>query len=136
MLFSGQGYPELADRIADRLDIDLGGVELMRFSGGEMYARYLDSVRGADVFIVQSLCQPVNRNLMQLLIMIDAAKRASAKRITAVITGFVSPRQERKTNTRQPVTARLEAEKMRGARAGRGVAKDRPGGQSPGFFSF
>src|ERR687886_2596412 len=85
MLFTGHGYPELADRIADRLDIELGDVDLTQFSGGEMYARYRESVRGADVFIVQSLGQPVNRNLMQLLIMIDAAKRASAKRITAVI---------------------------------------------------
>ena len=88
MLFSGGGYPELGVRIADRLDIDLGRVDLPRFSGGEMYARYLDSVRGADVFIVQSLGEPVNRNLMQLLIMIDAAKRASAKRITAVIPWY------------------------------------------------
>src|SRR5919205_3875889 len=74
MLFSGEGYPELTDRIADRLDIGLGDVDLQQFSGGEMYARYRDSVRGADVFIVQSLGQPVNGNLMQLLIMIDAAK--------------------------------------------------------------
>src|SRR5918992_6017886 len=64
MLFSGEGYPELTERIADRLDIDLGGVELRQLAGGEMYARYLDSVRGADVFIVQSLGEPVNRNLM------------------------------------------------------------------------
>src|SRR5918911_577241 len=106
MLFSGRGYPELADRIADRLDIDLGGVELRRFSGGEMYARYLDSVRGADVFIVQSLCNPVNRNLMQLLIMIDAAKRASAKRITAVIPWVAHSRPERKSKPREPITAR------------------------------
>ena len=107
MLFSGEGYPELAERIADRLDVDLGGVELRQFSGGEMYARYLDSVRGADVFIVQSLCQPVNRNLMQLLIMIDAAKRASAKINTAVIPGCVYLRQDMKTKPPEPITARL-----------------------------
>src|SRR5215218_9508934 len=67
MLFSGEGFPELTERIADRLDIGLGAVDLHRFSGGEMYARYRDSVRGADVFIVQSLGGPVNRNLMKLL---------------------------------------------------------------------
>src|SRR3712207_9287277 len=83
MLFSGRGYPELADRIADRLDIDLGGGDLRRFSGGEKYARYLDSVRGAAVFIVPSLGEPVHRNLIELTILIDPAKRASAQRITA-----------------------------------------------------
>src|ERR687894_2233516 len=85
MIVSGEGFPELAEKIADRLDMDLSGVELVKFPGGELYARYLESVRGADMFIVQSLGPPVNENLMQLLIMIDAAKRASAKRIVAVV---------------------------------------------------
>jgi ribose-phosphate pyrophosphokinase len=136
MLFSGQGYPELADRIADRLDIDLGDVDLQRFSGGEMYARYLDSVRGADVFIVQSLGEPVNRNLMQLLIMIDAAKRASAKRITAVIPWFVYSRQDRKTKPREPITARLVANMIQVAGAERVMTMDLHVGQIEGFFSF
>ncbi len=136
MLFSGEGYPELAEQIADRLDVDLGGVELRRFSGGEMYARYLDSVRGADVFIVQSLCQPVNRNLMQLLIMIDAAKRASAKRITAVIPWFVYSRQDRKTKPREPITARLVANMIGVAGAERVMTMDLHVGQIEGFFSF
>jgi ribose-phosphate pyrophosphokinase len=136
MLFSGQGYPELADRIADRLDIDLGGVELMRFSGGEMYARYLDSVRGADVFIVQSLGEPVNRNLMQLLIMIDAAKRASAKRITAVIPWYAYSRQDRKSKPREPITARLVANMIQVAGAERVMTMDLHVGQIEGFFSF
>jgi ribose-phosphate pyrophosphokinase len=136
MLFSGDGYPELAERIADRLDVDLGGVELRRFSGGEMYARYLDSVRGADVFIVQSLCQPVNRNLMQLFIMIDAAKRASAKRITAVIPWFVYSRQDRKTKPREPITARLVANMIGVAGAERVMTMDLHVGQIEGFFSF
>jgi ribose-phosphate pyrophosphokinase len=136
MLFSGQGYPELADRIADRLDIDLGGVELRRFSGGEMYARYLDSVRGADVFIVQSLGEPVNRNLMQLLIMIDAAKRASAKRITAVIPWYAYSRQDRKSKPREPITARLVANMIQVAGAERVMTMDLHVGQIEGFFSF
>jgi ribose-phosphate pyrophosphokinase len=136
MLFSGEGYPELAERIADRLDVDLDGVELRRFSGGEMYARYLDSVRGADVFIVQSLGEPVNRNLMQLLIMIDAAKRASAKRITAVIPWFAYSRQDRKTKPREPITARLVANMIQVAGAERVMTMDLHVGQIEGFFSF
>ena len=136
MLFSGQGYPELAERIADRLDIELGGVDLRRFSGGEMYARYLDSVRGADVFIVQSLGEPVNRNLMQLLIMIDAAKRASAKRITAVIPWYAYSRQDRKSKPREPVTARLVANMIQVAGAERIMTMDLHVGQIEGFFSF
>ncbi len=136
MLFSGAGYPDLAERIADRLDVDLGGVELRRFSGGEMYARYLDSVRGADVFIVQSLGEPVNRNLMQLLIMIDAAKRASAKRITAVIPWFAYSRQDRKTRPREPITARLVANMIQVAGAERIMTMDLHVGQIEGFFSF
>ena len=136
MLFSGAGFPELAERIADRLDVDLGGVELRRFSGGEMYARYLDSVRGADVFIVQSLGEPVNRNLMQLLIMIDAAKRASAKRITAVIPWFAYSRQDRKTRPREPITARLVANMIGVAGADRVMTMDLHVGQIEGFFSF
>jgi ribose-phosphate pyrophosphokinase len=136
MLFSGEGYPELAKRIADRLDIELDRVELLRFSGGEMYARYQDSVRGADVFIVQSLGQPVNRNLMQLLIMVDAAKRASAKRITAVIPWFAYSRQDRKTKPREPITARLVANMIQVAGAERVMTMDLHVGQIEGFFSF
>jgi ribose-phosphate pyrophosphokinase len=136
MLFSGEGYPELSERIADRLDIDLGGVELRQFAGGEMYARYLDSVRGADVFIVQSLGQPVNRNLMQLLIMIDAAKRASAKRITAVIPWYAYSRQDRKSKPREPITARLVANMIQVAGAERVMTMDLHVGQIEGFFSF
>lgn len=136
MLFSGDGYPHLAERIADRLDIELGGVDLRQFSGGEMYARYLDSVRGADVFIVQSICEPVNRNLMQLLIMIDAAKRASAKRITAVIPWFAYSRQDRKTKPREPITARLIANMIQVAGADRVMTMDLHVGQIEGFFSF
>jgi ribose-phosphate pyrophosphokinase len=136
MLFSGEGYPDLAERIADRLDIDLGDVDLRQFSGGEMYARYRDSVRGADVFIVQSLGQPVNHNLMQLLIMIDAAKRASAKRITAVIPWFAYSRQDRKTKPREPITARLVANMIEVAGAERVMTMDLHVGQIEGFFSF
>ncbi|MBV9454825.1 MAG: ribose-phosphate pyrophosphokinase-like domain-containing protein, partial [Rubrobacter sp.] len=109
LLFSGSGYPELAEKIAERLDITLGEVELTQFSGGEMYARYEQSIRGTDAFIVQSLGEPVNENLMELLIMIDAAQRASAENIVAVIPWFAYSRQDRKTKPREPITARLVA---------------------------
>ncbi|HKZ27343.1 MAG TPA: ribose-phosphate pyrophosphokinase-like domain-containing protein, partial [Rubrobacteraceae bacterium] len=119
LLFSGRGYLGLAERIADRLDIGLGKVELTSFSGGEVYARYEQSIRGSDVFIVQSLGEPVNRNLMELLVMIDAAKRASAESIVAVIPWFAYSRQDRKTKPREPITARLVASMLRVAGATR-----------------
>jgi ribose-phosphate pyrophosphokinase len=136
ILFSGNGYPELAESIAERLDIGLGAVELIKFSGGEMYARYEQSIRGADVFIVQSLGQPVNDNLMELLVMIDAAKRASAESIVAVIPWFAYSRQDRKTKPREPVTARLVANMIGIAGADRVMTMDLHVGQIEGFFSF
>ena len=136
MLFSGRGYPKLAERIAARLDVNLGGVHLETFPNGEVYARYLESVRGADVFIVQSLCDPVNDNLMELLVMIDAARRASAKRITAVIPWYAYSRQDRKTKPREPITARLVANMIQAAGAERVMTMDLHVGQIEGFFSF
>jgi ribose-phosphate pyrophosphokinase len=136
MLFSGEGYPPLAEHIADQLDVDMGRVELLRFPSGEMYSRYLESVRGADVFIVQCLKEPVNRNLMQLMVMIDAAKRASAKRITAVLPYYAYSRQDRKTKPREPITARLVANMLEAAGAERVMTMDLHQGQVEGFFAF
>src|SRR4028119_1736722 len=136
MIVSGEGYPELAERIAERLDLELSGVELVEFPGGELYARYLQSVRGADMFIVQSLGDPVNRNLTQLLIMIDAAKRASAKRIVAVIPWYAYSRQDRKTKPREPITARLIANMIQAAGAERVMTMDLHTGQIEGYFTF
>src|ERR687894_1133500 len=136
MIVSGEGFPELAEKIADRLDMDLSGVELVKFPGGELYARYLESVRGADMFIVQSLCEPINENLMQLLIMIDAAKRASAKRIVAVIPWYAYSRQDRKTKPREPITARLVANMIQAAGAERVMTMDLHSGQIEGYFTF
>ena len=136
MLFSGRAYPRLAERIADKLDMHLGEVQLQTFPNGEVYARYLESVRGADVFIIQSLCEPVNTNLMELLVMIDAAKRASAKRITAVIPWYAYSRQDRKTKPREPITARLVANMIQAAGAERVMTMDLHVGQIEGFFSF
>ena len=136
ILFSGRGYPELADCIAERLDLNLGEVEITKFSNGEMYARYEESVRGADVFIIQSLGEPVNDNLMELLVMIDAAKRASAASIVAVIPWYAYSRQDRKSKPREPVTARLVANMIQVAGAGRVMTMDLHVGQIEGFFSF
>ena len=136
MIVSGEGFPELAEKIADRLDMDLSGVELVKFPGGELYARYLESVRGADMFIIQSLCEPINENLMQMLIMIDAAKRASAKRIVAVIPWYAYSRQDRKTKPREPITARLVANMIQAAGAERVMTMDLHTGQIEGYFTF
>ncbi len=136
MLFSGRGYPLLAEKIADRLEVELGGAQIETFPNGEVYARYHESVRGADVFIIQSLCQPVNDNLMELLVMIDAANRASAKRITAVIPWYAYSRQDRKTKPREPITARLVANMIQAAGAERVMTMDLHVGQIEGFFSF
>ena len=136
MIVSGEGFPQLAEKIADRLDLDLSGVELVKFPGGELYARYLERVRGADMFIVQSLCEPVNENLMQMLIMIDAAKRASAKRIVAVIPWYAYSRQDRKTKPREPITARLIANMIQAAGAERVMTMDLHTGQIEGYFTF
>src|SRR5918992_4735520 len=96
MVFSGRSHPELAGSMASKLGVELGDVELETFANGETYCRYNESIRGADVFIVQTGSQPVDRNLMELLMMIQAARLASAKRITAVIPLYPYARQDRK----------------------------------------
>src|ERR1700719_4580151 len=109
MLFSGRANPQLAVDIADKLGVELGPVTLKTFSNGETYCRYDESIRGADVFIVQTGCEPIDQNLMELLFMIQAAKLASAKRITAVVPLFPYARQDRKARPREPISARLPA---------------------------
>src|SRR3954447_6468772 len=102
MVFSGRSHNDLAQHIADQLGVELGEVELSTFPNGETYVRYGESIRGADVFIVQTGCEPTDRNVMELLFMIQAAKLASAKRITAVIPLFPYARQDRKAKAREP----------------------------------
>ena len=113
-VFSGSVNPMLADGIVKELGIELGAVKLEKFANGEIYARYEKSVRGADVFLVQSVCAgsgyDVNDALMELLIMADAAKRASARSVCAIITHYGYARQERKAAPREPITARLVAD--------------------------
>ena len=123
-VFSGSSNPRLSDEIAHELGISLGNVKLEKFANGEIYARYLESVRGADVFIVQSVCSSpngldVNDNLMELLVMIDALRRASAGRITAVIPYFGYARQDRKAKARDPISAKLVANMLTAAGAER-----------------
>ena len=134
MLFSGRSHPELADRIAELLNIELGDVTLKTFENGESYCRYNESIRGADVFVVQSCTAPVNDHLVELLVMIQAAKLASANRITAVIPWYPYARQDKKSAPREPVTARLVADMLETAGVDRVVTMDLHAGQIQGFF--
>jgi ribose-phosphate pyrophosphokinase len=136
MVFSGRSHPELAQRIAEQLGVELGEVELKTFSNGETYCRYHESIRGADVFIVQTGCAPVDRNLMELLFMIQAAKLASAKRITAVVPWFPYSRQDRKALPREPISGRLVADMIQLAGADRILTMDLHAGQIQGFFTI
>jgi len=135
MLFSGRSNPELAEKIADKLALTLGEVELKTFANGETYVRYHESIRGCDVFIVQSGNAPVNDHLVELLIMIQAATLASAKRITAVIPWFPYSRQDKKSAPREPITARLVADALESAGVDRVVSMDLHAGQIQGFFN-
>src|ERR671914_1050422 len=134
MLFSGRSNPDLATKIAEQLGIQLGDVELKTFANGETYCRYRESIRGADVFIVQSCSPPVNDHLIELLIMIDAAKLASAHRITAVMPWFPYSRQDKKSAPREPITAKLLADVLEAAGTDRVLTMDLHAGQIQGFF--
>jgi ribose-phosphate pyrophosphokinase len=136
MLFAGSGNPELSEEIATNLQVPLGDIKLSRFANGELYCRYGENIRGADVFVLQSFCNPINDRIMETLIMIDAAKRASAKRITAVLPFYGYARQDRKAEGREPITARLLADMLTVAGADRVVTVDLHTGQIQGFFDF
>src|SRR6059058_1564989 len=136
MVFAGRSHPDLATRIAEHLGVELGEIEVGTFANGETYCRYGESVRGADIFLVQTGCDPVDRNLMELLLMIQAAKLASAKRITAVIPWFPYARQDRKAKPREPITARLVADMLQLAGADRVLTMDLHAGQIQGFFTI
>ncbi|HXF98595.1 MAG TPA: ribose-phosphate pyrophosphokinase [Gaiellaceae bacterium] len=136
MVFSGRSHPELAARIAERLGVELGEVELKTFANGETYVRYCESVRGADVFIVQTGCRPVDQNVMELAFMIQAAKLASAKRITAVVPWFPYSRQDRKAKPREPISSRFLADMLQMAGVDRVLTMDLHAGQIQGFFTI
>lgn len=135
-IFSCTSNLPLAQAIADKVEISLGKGEVVRFSDGEVTVRIEESVRGADVFIIQSTSQPANENLMELLVMIDALKRASAKRITAVIPYYGYARQDRKTRPRDPITAKLVANLLTVAGANRILSIDLHAGAIQGFFDI
>jgi ribose-phosphate pyrophosphokinase len=136
MVFSGRSHPALAAAMAERLGVELGDVDLSTFPNDETYCRYLESIRGADVFIVQTGCPPVDKNLMELVLMIQAAKLASAKRITAVIPWFPYSRQDRKAKPREPISARLVADMLQLAGVDRVLTMDLHAGQIQGFFTI
>lgn len=135
MVFSGTSNREWAEDIAEHLGVELGNVKISKFANGEIYVRFLESVRGADVFLLQSVCTPVNDCLMELLIMVDAAKRASARTITAVVSHYGYARQDKKSAAREPITAKLVADLMTTAGVDRVIAMDLHQGQIQGFFN-
>ena len=136
MVFAGRSHPDLAAAIAEHLGLELGGVELETFKNDETYCRYKESIRGADIFLVQTGSIPVDRNLMELMLMIQAAKLASAKRITAVVPLFPYARQDRKAKPREPISARLVADMLQLAGADRVLTMDLHAGQIQGFFTI
>jgi ribose-phosphate pyrophosphokinase len=136
MVFSGRSHPDLAQKISEHLGVEPGEVTLDTFPNDETYCRYDESIRGADVFIVQTGCPPVDKNLMELLLMIQAAKLASAKRITAVVPWFPYSRQDRKAKPREPISARLVADALQLAGVDRVLTMDLHAGQIQGFFTI
>jgi len=134
-VFSGSSNKQLAEKIAEKLGRSLGAIELKRFSDGEIWVKYKENIRGADIFIIQST-NPPSENLMELLIMIDAAKRASAMRITAVIPYFGYSRQDRKDQPRVSITAKLVANLLTVAGADRIMTMDLHASQIQGFFDI
>ena len=135
-LFSGTANPELARKMAEVLELPLGSVEIHRFAEGEIFVKYIQNIRGGDVFIVQPTCSPPNENLMELLIMLDAAKRASAARITAVLPFYGYARQDRKDQPRVPISAKLVANLLVTAGATRVLTMDLHSQQIQGFFDI
>ena len=135
-LFSGNANLPLAKKICEYLNIPLGEAEVKRFPDGEIDVKVLEDVRGADVFVIQPTCPPVNDNLLELLILVDCLKRASADRITAVMPYFGYARQDRKAEGRVPITAKLVANMLTSSGANRALAMDLHAAQIQGFFDI
>jgi len=135
-VFTGNANPALARAITEYLDIPLGEAEVFEFSNENIFVRILENVRERDVFVVQPICSPVNTSLVELLIMLDALKRASAKRITAVVPYYGYGRTDKKDQPRVPITARLVADLLTTAGANRLLTVDLHAGQIQGFFSI
>ncbi|MDM7996971.1 MAG: ribose-phosphate pyrophosphokinase [Acidobacteriota bacterium] len=135
-VFSGNANQPLAEEICAHLQIPLGKINLTKFSDGELYCQILENVRGKDVFLIQPTCMPVNKNLMELLIMIDAFKRSSATRITSVIPYYGYGRQDRKDKPRVPISSKLVADLLTAAGTDRILSMDLHAGQIQGFFDI
>lgn len=135
-IFTGNANPQLAEEIAKYLGVPLGDSRVDHFSDGEIHVKINESVRGADVFIIQPTSSPVNENIMELLIMIDAVRRASARRITAVLPYYGYARQDRKTRARDPITAKLVANLLFASGTRRVITMDLHAGQIQGFFDI
>ncbi|MEI6514999.1 MAG: ribose-phosphate pyrophosphokinase [bacterium] len=135
-IFTGTAHPKLAQAIADSLGIPLGKAHINRFPDGETWVKILENVRGKDVFVVQPTCHPPNENIMELLIMIDALRRASAARITAVLPFYGYARQDRKDQPRVPITAKLVANLLVAAGTNRVLTMDLHAQQLQGFFDI
>ena len=135
-IFTANSNPAFAKAMADQLGLELGKAEVGTFSDGEIFVNIGETVRGSDVFVVQSTCNPVNNNIMELLIMIDAFKRASAGRITAVMPYFGYARQDRKAKARDPISAKLVADLIASAGADRVLTIDLHAAQIQGFFDM
>jgi ribose-phosphate pyrophosphokinase len=136
VVFSGTSHPELAKEVVNHLGIELGDVDIHRFANGEIYTRFMDSVRGTDAFIIQTHSHPINEHIMEMLIMLDALKRASAARVTAVVPYYGYSRQDKKQLAREPISAKLMADLIHTAGADRVMAIDLHAGQIQGFFDF
>ncbi len=135
-LFTGNAHKELASEIAQYLNIPVGDALVTKFSDGEIHVKINENVRGSDVFILQPTCMPVNRNIMELLLMVDALKRASARRITAVIPYYGYARQDRKVQPRVPISAKLVADLITAAGTSRVLTMDLHAAQIQGFFNI
>lgn len=135
-VFCGNAHPVLARRIADHLGLKVSSMDVSRFPDGEIRVQVLESIRGADAFVIQPTCPPVNENIVELLVMTDALKRASAGRITAVVPYFGYARQDKKAAGREPITARMVADIMTTVGVDRMIAVDLHSAQVQGFFGF
>lgn len=135
-LFTCNSNPGLAREIADHIGVPLGDAEVGKFSDGEIHVKLDESVRGSDVYVIQSTCHPVNQHLMELLVMVDALKRASARTINVVIPYYGYARQDRKTRARDPITAKLVANLIETAGADRVITMDLHANQIQGFFDI
>ena len=136
LVFSGNANKVLAKKVCDYLSLPLGKIEISRFPDGEIDMKIMEDVRGADVYVIQPTCPPVNENLMELLIMVDCLRRASAERITAVIPYFGYARQDRKAEGRVPISAKLVANVITAAGVSRALAVDLHAAQLQGFFDI